>query len=151
MVHGALVVGIPVDDVIANFWYFHALMIFRIFKRKWSAAFFVLKFIYSHFNKVVHTCPHIPSPSLIKNYFAYFLLSNITYHIMVAKIFQLDSDPLINNIMAAAATVCYVYLIIRIMASLVDGRLLPPYFSRKVNKKENTILGLSTCFRLTDV
>ena len=40
MVHGALVVGIPVDDVIANFWYFHALMIFSNFQAEVECSIF---------------------------------------------------------------------------------------------------------------
>ena len=52
---------------------------------------------------------------------------------MTAPGFQLDKDPLRNNVMAAVITMLYVHLVIKSMAALVNARLIPPYFSRKVN------------------
>ena len=52
---------------------------------------------------------------------------------MTAPGFQLDKDPLRNNVMAAVITMLYVHVVIKSMAALVNARLMPPYFSRKVN------------------
>lgn len=51
---------------------------------------------------------------------------------MTAPGFQLDKDPLRNNVMAAVITMLYVHVVIKSMAALVNARLMPPYFSRKV-------------------
>ena len=53
---------------------------------------------------------------------------------MTAPGFQLDQDPLRNNMMAAAITILYVHLVIYAMAGLVNANKLPPFFSRKVCK-----------------